>query len=337
MKRVGHLFEKVIEFENLVCAAKRTVRGKKHHAPAAIFLLDLEKEAIALQEELSSGSYRPGPYFEFEVREPKVRRICSSIVRDRAVHHAICNVIGPYFERRLIHDTYACRVGKGSHAAVRRCQAFVRRYPYFLKCDIAKYFESVDHATLKALLARIFKDPRLLELLNQIINHQAPGAPSGKGLPIGNLTSQHFANLYLGELDHFVQGELRPRAYLRYMDDFILFHESKDDLHKALAQIRTFAENVLRLSLKDKATIIAPVSGGVPYLGFRIFPGLIRLQRANLVRLRKKIAARERDYTRGYISEEDLLRSMNSMIAHASHGNITALMRKEITRSLKMA
>lgn len=337
MKRVGFLFEKIITFENLVEAVYRAARGKKMKHSVARYFLDYEKEVITLQEELATESYDPMPYHQFTVFEPKVRRICSSEFRDRVVHHAICGVIEPYFERRLIYDTYACRVGKGSHMALKRCQDFSRHYGYFLKCDIAKYFESVHHDTLKKSLAEIFKDAKLLRLLDKIIHHGVPGAAEGRGLPIGNLTSQHFANLYLGELDHFAKENLRVPGYIRYMDDFLLFHESKEFLHEALQKITEFVQTKLSLQLKDKVTRIAPVSEGVPFLGFHVFPKLIRVQRPNLVRMRRKIRDKERDFTKGRISEKELFQSMNSILGHIAQANSTALRRKEATISLKLA
>jgi RNA-directed DNA polymerase len=256
------------------------------------------------------------------------------------VHHAVCGVLEPLFERRLIFDTYACRPGKGSHRAVDRCQEFARRYRYFLKCDIRKYFESIDHGVLGRLLERILgirADPRLVSLLGRIVAHSVPGAPHGKGVPIGNLTSQHFANLYLGELDHFLKERLRIKGYLRYMDDFICFSDDKAALGALLPQIRCFIGEHLRLTLKEEVTRLAPVSEGVPFLGFRIFPNLRRLQRPNLIRLRKNIRRKEDAYRLGQISGDELYRSVQSMIAHVSHADALALRRREIERSLQLA
>lgn len=179
------------------------MRQQKQKAAAACFFR-LENDVLRLHRELVAQEYKLGPYDQFEIREPKVRKICSSIFRDRIVHHAICQVIEPYFERRLIKDSYACRRGKGTHLALHRAQEFVRKNRFYLKCDIRKYFESVDHAVLKTLLRSIFKDAKLIKLLDQIIDHAAPGSEPGKGIPIGSLASQHFANLYLGELDHYI-------------------------------------------------------------------------------------------------------------------------------------
>jgi hypothetical protein len=196
---------------------------------------------------------------------------------------------------------------------------------------------SSEYAVLKDLLRRIIKDTRLLSLLDQIIDHAVPGNPPGKGLPIGNLTSQHFANLYLGELDHYLKERLQVKGYVRYMDDFICFAEDKAELHRLLEQIRRFAGDILKLELKDKVVRIAPVTEGVPFLGFRVYPNLIRIQRVNLVRFRKKFKKKEAAYQDGRLSQEELVESTNSMIAHISHANARALRRKDNERSLHLA
>lgn len=337
MKRVGHLFESVVSFENILTAAKKAFRGKKSKASVASFFFHLEKEVIRLQEELVAGTYRPRPYRIFEIREPKARQICSSDFRDRVVHHAICNSIDPILERRLILDTYACRVGKGAHLAIKRAQFFANNQAYFLKCDISKYFQNIDHEILKSLLRRILKDEKLLNLIDIIIDHVVPGNSSGKGIPIGNLTSQHFANFYLGELDHFLKEEVRLAGYVRYMDDFICFADDKRELLTVLENIRIFLAKKLKLILKEKVTKVAPVHDGIPFLGFRVFPNLIRIQRPNLIRLRRKIKKREREFEKGLITETVLSDSVRSMIAHIQHSNSHHVRRKEFESSLSLA
>lgn len=337
MKRQGYLFEQITTFDNLLLASKKALRGKRDRHQVASFYFNLEKEILALGEEIRTQRYVPRPYRVFEIREPKVRRICCSDFRDRVVHHAICNLLEPIFERRLIQDTYACRVGKGAHLALKRCQSFARSHKYYLKCDIRKYFECIDHALLKSLLRRIVKDARVLALLDLVIDHAVPGGTPGVGLPIGNLTSQHFANLYLGELDQYLKCRLRVHGYLRYMDDFICFADDKEILHRLLAEIRTFTSVNLKLELKEKVTKIAPVTEGVPFLGFRVYPNLIRLQRENLVRFRRKFKRKEAAYLRGEITQMDLSKSLNSMIAHMSHANALALRRRDFERSFILA
>jgi RNA-directed DNA polymerase len=336
MRRHGNLFDQVISFENLVFASRKAFQGKKERHTVSSFYFNMENEVILLREELMANTYLPQDYRIFEIREPKIRKICSSDFRDRVVHHAICNLLEPIFERRLIYDTYACRKNKGSHLALKRCRQFTRQSHYFLKCDIKKYFDTVDHGVLKELLRRIIKDQRLLALMDQIIDHAVPGNPAGKGLPIGNLTSQHFANLYLGELDHFLKERVRLKGYVRYMDDFICFADDKAELHRLLDEIRCFVGDTLKLELKEKVTRIAPVTEGVPFLGFRVYRNLVRLQRVNLVRFRKKMKKKEVAYQEGRLSQSELVKSANSMIAHVSHANATALRRRDFERSFHL-
>lgn len=337
MKRIGNLFEKVVGFNNLLLAAKKAFRGKKMKKSAGSFYFYLESELLSLQDELTSGRYVPKPYDIFEIREPKIRRIAAADFRDRVVHHAICNVLEPIFERRLLFDSYACRVGKGTHLAIKRLQQFSRKYAYSLKWDIQKYFESIDHEVLRQLLRRIIKDRNLLSLLDRIIDHSVPGNPEGKGLPIGNLTSQYFANLYLGELDHFVKDHLRIEGYIRYMDDSIALSNDKRQLLSVLEEVRNFLTEKLQLNLKEKAIQIAPVTEGIPFLGFRIFPSMVRLQRNNLVRWRRKLRKKHEHLKMGFISEEKFISSVQSMIAHITHSNSLTLRRKELERFYRWA
>jgi len=327
MKRYGGLFERIVAFDNLLSAANRALKGKKRKRGAAAFYFGMENELLAIENELIEGRYSPMPYRDFHVYEPKKRKICAADFRDRVVHHAICNVLEPILDRGLIFDTYACRRGKGNHAAVRRTQGFSRRFPYFLKCDIRSYFENVDHHVLKTLLSRKIKGRHLLDLLSVIIDHPVPQGLPGKGIPIGNLTSQLFANIYLGELDHFLKDRLAIKGYVRYMDDFLVFGPNKKALGGWLTAIRKFVSGRLLLELKDEALVVAPVSRGVPFLGFRIFPGTVRLDSSRMKRFRHKTRERERQYHRGEITESFLADSMRSMVAHVSHAN-TYMMRK---------
>jgi hypothetical protein len=336
MKRFGHLFERIITFENLLLAADKTLRGQKHKPAAARFYFNLENELLQLEEELSGGVWRPLPYRVFSVCEPKPRRICASDLRDRVVHHAICNVLDPIFERRMIYDSYACRVGKGTHAAVKRAQEFARRHDYFAQWDVRKYFASVEHTALKDLLRRMLKDERLLALLDRIIDHPLPGSAPGRGLPIGNLTSQYFANLYLGELDHFVKERLGVKDYVRYMDDGLLFGDEKPALHEHLAATRDFLRDRLKVELKEEAVRIAPVWTGISFLGFRIFPGVIRLRSDKWSRFRRRVREREEAFLAGEIDEEELARSVASMIGHLSHADTMEARRRLFADSLSL-
>jgi len=288
LKRYGNLYEEIVSFENLLLASKKAFRGKRDRPKVAEFYFELEKELIHLREELLNKTYEPRLLRTFLIYEPKEREIGASDFRDRVVHHAVCNVIEPIFERSFIYHSYACWEGKGTHRAIKDAQCFSRKYRYFLKCDIRKYFASIDHKILKLILAKKFKDPDLLRLLYIIISSSGPDS-NEKGLPIGSLTSQHFANLYLDVFDHYIKDSLRIKAYLRYMDDFILFSDEKPELHFLYVKMKNFLGSELQLQLKENATVLAPVTDGVPFLGFRIFPNMIRLKRENKKRALKKI------------------------------------------------
>ena len=327
MKRAGHLFEDVADFGALCAAARRAARGKSQTRAAADFIFHLETEVLKLQCELSGGGYQPRPYRTFYVSDPKPRTISAADFRDRVVHHALCAALEPLFERAAIFDSYACRPGKGTHAAARRARVFAGRFGYFLKLDIRKFFENADHAVLKRGLARLVKDQRLLRLADRIIDHGAPGSPSGKGLPIGNLTSQPFANHYLSPLDHFIKEVLRVPGYVRYMDDMLLFADTKHQLRGAHRRVREFVEGELLLELKSEATVLAPVAQGIPFLGLRLWPRLVRLDGSAKRRLIQGLRKGARGLASGVTCEDDLAASMRSRLGHAAHADTLGLRR----------
>ena len=328
LKRYGNLYEEIVSFENLLLASKKAFRGKRDRPKVAEFYFELEKELIHLREELLNKTYEPRLLRTFLIYEPTEREIGASDFRDRVVHHAVCNVIEPIFERSFIYHSYACREGKGTHRAIKDAQCFSRKYRYFLKCDIRKYFASIDHKILKLILAKKFKDPDLLRLLYIIISSSGPDS-NEKGLPIGSLTSQHFANLYLDVFDHYIKDSLRIKAYLRYMDDFILFSDEKPELHFLYVKMKNFLGSELQLQLKENATVLAPVTDGVPFLGFRIFPNMIRLKRENKKRALKKIKLVNKAFCSGKLDEKKYAQSLMSSTEHLKTGN-TYRFRKDI-------
>ncbi len=325
MKRHGYLFDRVCSFETLITAALDAAKGKKRKPRVAEFLRNLENEVIELERELLSRSYQPGPYHTFMIHDPKERMICAADFRDRVVHHAVCRVLDPIFEKSFIFDTYACRKEKGTHRAVRRARSFSRRYDYFLKLDIYKFFDSVDHVVLKKMLRKRVKDKDLLWLLDVFIHHPVPWTGAGKGIPIGNLTSQNFAIFYLSGLDHFIKEYLRIEGYIRYMDDLVLFAEEKGTLRDAEKRIEAYLREKLRLEIKSGSSLLAPVRQGLPFLGFRIFPGVIRISRQGWRRFRRKIQQRETMFIRGEIDRETWDRSAASLIGHLMQANIRNL------------
>lgn len=334
MRREAGLFERIVDFRNLVAAAGLAARGKRDRPSVARFEFFLERELIALQQELTAGTYRPGPFFTFEVRDPKRRAICAAPFRDRVVHHAVCDVLEPAFERRAIFDSYACRTGKGTHAAIERAQQLARGYRFFAKCDVRRFFASVDHAVLRTLLRSLFKDPPLLALLDRIIEHAPPEALPGRGLPIGNLTSQHFANLYLGEWDHYLKDRLRVKGYLRYMDDVLIFADDKATLHLWLAETRAFLAERLGLALKEEVTLVAPATEGIPFLGFRVYPELIRLNQRTRRRFLRQVRLLERAHARGAVAIQDLRNRSESLFAHVTHADSLGLRRRAVRASI---
>lgn len=343
MKTYKNLYPRICAFENLERAFHQARRGKRHRSNVAAFECNLELELIALQDELLSGSYYPGGYRHFPIYEGKPRRISAAPFRDRVVHHALCNLIAPIWEARFIHDSYACRVGKGTHAALDRATYFARRFPYVLQADIVQFFPSVDLAILRALLARRIADPPTLDLIDRILDSGAgvhadnyqmqwfPGddllaAARPRGLPIGNQTSQFWANVYLDPLDQFVKQELRCPAYLRYCDDLLLFAADKPTLHLWRREIEAFLIK-LRLKIHAHKTAVYPVTNGIPFLGFLVFPGHRRLKQGNGYRFRRRFRRLVARYKAGEIDLEDLSRSVRSWVAHAAHGDTWGLRR----------
>ena len=321
MKRYGNLFEDVCSFDALCAAAREAMRTKRTKPRVARFWLDLEPEVLQLEAELRDHTYRPRPYRIFVVTDPKQRTICAADFRDRVVHHAVCGVLDPIFERSYILDSYACRNGKGTHAAIRRARSFSRRFRYYLKLDVRRFFDSVDHRALKGLLRRKVKDPDLLRLLDVIIDHPVPWTEPGKGIPIGNLTSQHFANLYLDPVDHLVKDDIGIKGYIRYMDDSVLFADDKRVLWDALGQVERFLGERLDLRVKDGSVVVAPCAEGLPFLGFRVFPGVTRLDRRGWRRFRQGIIRNERAFEEGTMDEDALVRSSASLVGHVMHAD----------------
>ena len=327
MKRIGGLFESIASFENLYRAYQRARRGKKSRASIDRFAFALEPELLHLRRELLDGTYLPGAFVTFTIHDPKTREIAAAPFRDRVLHQAIMGVLEPHLEPTLDADSYACRKGLGMDAALKRAQTLTHRAHWVLKSDIKSCFPSVDHAVLKALLRRRFKDQRLLYLLAKIIDH---GGTDGKGIPIGSLTSQWFANVVLDVMDRYVRHELRPVGYLRYMDDFALFRNEKESLKDARNALAAWLLEALKLQLKPKATQIFRASSGWPFLGFRVGPRGLCIRRENWRRFRKRMGAVYHRHERGEVSLEELVRSVECRIAHMNRAKTAGLRRKTL-------
>jgi retron-type reverse transcriptase len=351
MKTYRNLYPAIYDFDNLYTSYTVARRGKRHRTEVERFAYHLEDNLFRLQTELCTQTYQPGSYRHFYIYEPKKRKISAAPFRDRVVHHALVNVIGPIWERKFIHDSYACRVRKGTHKALDRCTAFVRKHRYVLQCDIAKFFPTIDHAVLKALLSHTIADPQVTWLCERIIDSGAgvldsereprwfPGddmfAPlRPQGLPIGNLTSQFWGNVYLNELDHFVKRELTCRSYVRYADDFLLFGDDKPTLHRWHAELRAFAAERLRLHIHTEKTQVYPTRTGVPFLGFRHFGTHRRLKRENVVRFRRRIRQMQTDYRAGQSSAKDIGLRIRCWCAHAAHGDTVRIRNQILQQSV---
>lgn len=257
------------------------------------FELRLEDNLFSLCDSLFRGEYRHDPYEPFTIFDPKQRRIHKATVKDRVVHQAIVNVIEPFFESRFIHDSYSCRVGKGTHAAVERLRTFLHqasrnntRTVYALKCDVRRFFASVDHLTLLSFLEKRIVDIQTFELLKNIIGSFS--VSKGKGIPLGNLTSQLFANIYLHELDWYVKISLREKHYLRYCDDFIILSESRERLSGVTQNIEGFLNSVLSLQLHPKKVFIRTWAQGIDFLGYVLFPHATVIRMKTATRMLKR-------------------------------------------------
>ncbi len=332
MKTYKHLFEKITSFENLLRAAKQAQKGKKMKHNVSEFNFGLESEILKLQDELKNQAYRPGRYRHFYVNDPKRRLISAAPYRDRVVHHAFCNTIEPLFDRTFIFDSYACRVGKGTHKAMSRCQEFIKKNKYVLQCDISKYFSSINHGVLLSILSRKIRDKKVMWLAELIIN-SALTVNGLTGIPIGNLTSQFFANLYLNELDYFVKFDLGDKCYLRYMDDFLIFSENKQHLHQAKEKINQFLESFLKLNLHPKKSSVLPINLGVDFCGFRIFKYLRKLRKSNIMFFKKRAVKMQRDFCRQKININKISQSIRAWVAHANWGN-TYRLREKVMENL---
>jgi len=342
MKRHAGLFDQIVSFENLYLASRKARRGKRYKGSVISFEANVEEELLRLQEELATRSYTPGQYREFTIYERKPRKISAAPYRDRVVHHALCNIIEPLFEKTFIFDSYACRRGKGTHKAVARFTAFCRKNRYVLKTDIRKYFPSIDHEILLQKIKKKIKCPDTLWLTRVIIegsNKQEEirnyfwgddlftPFQRGKGIPIGNLTSQFFANIYLDDLDHFIKEDLKCPYYIRYVDDLTIFANEK----KMLWQVRDAIADFLsreRLLLHSGKTYIAPVSVGIDHLGYRVYPDHRRLRKDNSLRFEGKVRKMSQFYKSGLISLEKVNASVQSWLGHASHADTYGLRKK---------
>lgn len=328
MKTFRNVYQAITTFENVYSAYLKARKGKRYIDYTLDFTNDVESELWSIIEDLRNKAYLPGPYHTFRIHEPKERLISAAKFRDRVVHHALCNVIEPLYDWTFIHDSYACRNGKGTHKALFRAWEFMGNNRYVLKCDIRKYFPSIDHDVLKTIINRKLKCRDTLWLVNLIIDHgNYVSETKSRGLPIGNLTSQFFANLYLNELDYFCKQHLKAQNYIRYMDDFMLFHNDKSYLHNCKASIRDFLDS-LHLEMKSGKSEIFPVKNGFEFLGFFNKLAYIRVKKDGVKRFKKRLYTMRWQYTNRLISLDKIGESIRCWSAHAAYADSYRLRRK---------
>lgn len=310
MKIHRNIFKEIISIEQLFTAWSEFKKGKGKKKDVMLFEVELEHNLFQLQKELASKKYKHGDYSSFYITDPKQRHIHKAAVKDRVVHHSVFSILNPIFEPTFISTSYSCRIGKGSHKAVNKLRSILRKKSgnnskpcYVLKCDIKKFFQSVDHTILLSLLQSKIKDPEAIWLLKEIIE----SFPAG--VPIGNLTSQLFANVYLAELDNFVKHTLKVPFYIRYTDDFAMVSNSVDELNDWLKQIKPFLENTLKLSLHPAKVILRKYHQGVDFLGYVQYPHHRQLRTKTKRRILKKLNAGVK---------EEALHSYLGVLSHAN-------------------
>lgn len=339
-KTYSNLFPEIYSFENLHAAYLRARRGKRTRAEVQRFELDLEGNLIQLQNELIWGTYKTGKYRQFIVLEPKERIVAALPFRDRVVQHSLVYAINQIWERRFISDSYACRVGRGTHKGADRAQAMLREVKrdhgkvYVLKADISKFFHSIDHAVLKVLIRHRVACKKTLELIDNIIDSTVK-MDVRVGIPIGNLTSQLFANIYLHELDEFVKHGLRERHYMRYMDDFCIVHHDKAHLGRVRDLVERFLMDKLRLKTNAK-TQVFPVCGfhgrALDFLGYRIWTTHRKLRKSSIQRITRTMKKLQKRYADGRVTLGRIRQSLISWLGHAQHAETRGLQDSLLSR-----
>ncbi|MGI0134736.1 MAG: reverse transcriptase domain-containing protein [Candidatus Micrarchaeaceae archaeon] len=326
---LAHTYQDIISLENLFAAWQEFLEGKTKRTDVQEFQEHLMRNILILHHELLNKTYRHSKYEAFKISDPKPRDIHKSAVRDRLLHHAIYRVLYPYFDKRFITDSYSCRVGKGTHRALNRFQSFARKVSlnhtktvWVLKCDIKKFFASVDHEVLLGIVAKHIGDADVRNLLSEIVGSFYSGR-IGTGLPLGNLTSQLLVNVYMNEFDQYVKRRLKAKHYIRYGDDFVILSRDREWLKQLLPHIQDFLWNELRLTLHPQKVSISTVASGVDFLGWVHFPDHRVLRTATKKRMLRRVERLE---------EEDP--TVQSYLGLLSHGN-TYKRQQELKRRLR--
>lgn len=320
MKRVGHLIEQIISLDNLYLAYQKACRGKQRKQEVLRFAEHFDDNIEHMRNEIADGSITVGDYRYFTIHDPKERIICAAPFHERVLQHAIIKVCHPYFDRTLIDSTYATRKGKGVYAALDKAVEAISHYKYSVKLDVRKYYDSIDHGILKDRLRRVFKDNQLLALFDKIIDSYC--VESGKGLPIGNLTSQYFANTYLSTLDHLVKEQWGATVYIRYMDDILIVGNDKEQLKQCVAEMTRYAVEQLRLTFKPP--IFRQSKDGQTFLGYRVLLYHYKLSGRSKKRFRSKLMKYDRLLNENKWGENQYAEHILPLISFAQHAESAA-------------
>jgi len=343
MKTYNNIYHKIYDLGNLQLAYKKAKKGKSKKYYVISFEKDLKNNILHLQKELKNLTYKPKPLKTFILRDPKTRKISISDFRDRIIHHAVYNIIGPIFDKTFIYDSYANRKGKGNLKALERFHCFMKKVSrngkvvgqfnnnqikgYCLKCDIRRYFFEINHIILLRIIRKKINDKNVLWLIEQILSNNLT---ENIGMPLGNLTSQLFANVYLNELDRFVKHHLKAKFYIRYVDDFVILHPSKSQLQLWKYEINKFLKSELKIKLHNQKSRIIPLARGVDFVGFRNFYYFRLLRKRNI----KKMFLKVRDYKDNKLSSEKIYEIHQGWNAYARWAN-TYKLRLRIAKSIK--
>lgn len=331
MKVLVNLYNQIIDPENLFSAWEGFRRGKGQREGFFTFEKNVESEIFRLHRELKSGRYRHGPYTGFFISDPKRRHIHKATVRDRVLHHAIMKILYPFYDKTFIHNSFSCRLGKGTHRGVEAIRSMARKVSrnhtapcYALKCDIEKFFDSVDHITLLTILKEKIKDERLLELLSGIIGSFKSGRSTlfeSKGIPIGNLTSQLLANIYMNVFDQYVKHILKVKYYARYTDDFIILSQDRKYLEGLIPVLSSYLATALKISFHPGKVTITKYRQGIDFLGYVVFPHYTRLRKRTARRIERRLREKIAFYKEGKLEKGSLEATITTYLGLLSHAD----------------
>ncbi len=324
--QLTHKFEDIICLENLLLAWKEFEKGKKQKKDVQIFQLKLMDNIFSLHHELLNHTYKHGSYQAFKINDPKPRDIHKATVKDRLLHHAIYRKLYPFFDKTFIADSYSCRDDKGTHKAINNFRKYFQKVSqnntktcWVLKCDIRKFFANIDHQILKNILAEHVPDENILWLLENVINSFSTSDKTNVGLPLGNLTSQLFVNVYMNKFDQFMKHKLKAKYYIRYADDFVILSENRNQLEKIISEISDFLETELKLKLHPNKVFIKTFSSGVDFLGMVNFPKHKILRTKTKRRMLEKISQKHKLLREELISQNSFNQSLQSYLGILKH------------------